>query len=762
MNFGIFPIQMTCFIEKVIPQTSLGRNGTYLNTGKKIIHNAMDCQQSSAITTFTKKIDMNVRLTALTAITLTLALTSLGQNKITLEMTVPGTPEYNKFSNTAIKGQFIPNTCIFAIDADTANLPNGTICTKQSIDRILPETSHLNNYSSTKWIDTQNAWLFNYGESAYLVNLESGTVTDSITDYEFDNIDFTPDNKHVAFTVEPNLFVKGINGQVHKINEDSEPGIVYGQAVHRNEFGITKGTFWSNNGNMLAFYRMDERMVKEYPLVDITTREATLAPTRYPMAGDTSHIVQIGIYDTGNQNIVYLKTASPENRYFTNIAWSPDDKYILVAEINREQNHMWLNIYNSADGTLSKTLFEEESNEWVEPEIPAMFVNNNQFAWISERDGYKHIYLYNIDNGKCTQLTNGDWCVCNLYGCNPKSGEIFFQANKQGYLTRDIYKVNTKGKTTRLSEGYGVHTAVFCDTKESFIDNFSAPDYARLSTLRKSTDGSVLDTLKNIKDPYKGYTLPIIKTVTLKSADGKHDLCGRLILPSDFDSTKTYPVIDYMYGGPHSQLVIASWLYGASRWKLYFAQQGYIIFTMDNRGTEYRGVDFEHCIHRQLGKCEMEDQMVGIDYLKSLPYIDTTRIGIHGWSYGGFMTLSMMLNHNTEFKAGVAGGPVCDWSLYEVMYGERYMDTPQDNPDGYSANNVVDKIGNLNGRLLVIHGDIDGTVVWQNSLKLLQNAVNADVLVDYAVYPQHEHNVLGPDRVHLFKRILQYFDDFLK
>lgn len=705
---------------------------------------------------------MNARLTSLIVLSLTSALTLMGQERLTLEMTVPGNPEYAKHNYSAVKGQFVPQTDIYALDADTAYVLDNIVYTKRSIARILTKNTQASGYSSIKWIDTKTAWLFNYGESAYLVNLDAETVNDSITGYEFDNIDFASGNNHVAFTIGPDLYVKDVNGQVHKLNNDSKPSIVYGQAVHRNEFGIEKGTFWSNNGKMLAFYRMDESMVKEYPIVDITTREATLAPTRYPMAGDTSHIVQIGIYNTENQTIAYLQTTSPENRYFTNIAWSPDDKYILVAELNREQNHMWLNIYNSADGTFGKTLFEEENNEWVEPEIPAMFVNNNQFAWVSERDGYKHIYLYNMDNAKCTQLTKGEWCVCNIYGCNTKTGEIFFQANKQGYMTRDIYKVNTKGKTTRLSEGYGVHSAVFCDSKELFVDNFSAPDYARLSTLRKSNDGNVLDTLKNVKNSYEGYTLPIFKTVNLKSADGKHDLCGRLILPADFDSTKTYPVIDYMYGGPHSQLVIAGWLYGASAWKMYFAQQGYIIFTMDNRGTEYRGVDFEHCIHRQLGKCEMEDQMVGIDYLKSLPYIDTTRIGIHGWSFGGFMTISMMLNHNTEFKAGVAGGPVCDWSLYEVMYGERYMDTPQDNPDGYANSNVVDKIGNLNGRLLVIHGDIDGTVVWQNSLKLMQNAVNTDVLVDYAVYPQHEHNVIGRDRVHLFKRILQYFDDFLK
>ncbi|MBR5166568.1 MAG: DPP IV N-terminal domain-containing protein [Salinivirgaceae bacterium] len=685
-----------------------------------------------------------------------------GQKPLTLEVTVPGSPQFVEHYNSPARGQFAGKSDVFIKTDKDGFLVGSTVITRQQIAKILTNNLKPTFSYIAEWQDTENAWVCAQNGNLYHINLTNSMLTDSITNIvSEDNLNIAPNFAHATFSVGSSLYVASREGR-HRVNADSLPGVVYGKAVHRNEWGIEKGTFWSESGRLLAFYRMDESMVGEYPIVDITEREATVKPIRYPMAGDVSHEVQIGIYNTENQSTIYLKTASPVNRFFTNIAWSPDDKFILVAELNREQNHLWLNIYNAADGSLVKTLFEEENAEWVEPCFAPLFISNNQFVWVSERDGFKHLYLYDTNKSTCKQLTRGNWCVTDVYGCNRASGEIFFQANAEGYMTRDIYKVSPKGKTTRLSNGYGVHTARFSKACSCFVDDFSAPDYAILSTLRNAADGKVIDTLKNVRNTYDGYTLPIIKTVRLKSADGRFDLCGRLILPADFDSTKTYPVIDYMYGGPHSQLVDASWLYGASTWKMYFAQQGYIMFTMDNRGTESRGVEYEHCIHRQLGTCEMEDQMVGINYLKSLPYVDTTRIGIHGWSFGGFMTISMMLNHNTEFKAGVAGGPVCDWSLYEVMYGERYMDTPQENPDGYARNCVADSIGRLNGRLLVIHGDIDPVVVWQNSLRLLQNAVEADVLVDYAVYPQHEHNVIGPDRVHLFKRILQYFDDFLK
>lgn len=673
------------------------------------------------------------------------------QKQFTLENSVPGGKDYSKYRVSSFCGYFDHTTGEFI----SKEISDSKI---DDINAVLAKCGKPKMDFLSAWSDKNTASVYCYGSSSlYLVDLAKNTVRDSIKQIYAD-FEYAPGDRNVAYTDEGDLIVCGSNGQT-TVNGRKGRGVVYGTSVHRDEFGIEKGIFWSPSGKSLAFYRMDESMVAEYPKVDVTQRIAKEDPFRYPMAGETSHEVSVGVYNLAKKSTVYLQTASLVNRFFTNIVWSADDKYILVAEINREQNHLWMNVYNSADGSFVKTLFEETSNEWVEPCIAPYFVDNKQFVWVSERDGFKHLYLYNIDNGKCTQLTKGSFCVTDVYGA--ANGNVYFQANHRGYLYRDICKVDLKGHFTCLSKGLGLHNANFNRQFTKYIDIYSSPTTAIKCTLCKP-DGSEIKVLKQTDNPYSEFKMPQIRLVNLKSADGKFPLSGRLILPPDFDSTKVYPVIDYVYGGPHSQLVDGGWLYGASSWMLYFAQQGYILFTMDNRGTEFRGVEYEHCIHRQLGELEMQDQMEGVKYLKSLSYVDKNRIGVQGWSFGGFMTIDLMTTYPGVFKAGVAGGPVCDWQYYEVMYGERYMDTPDENPEGYEKTAVVNKIGNLKDRLLVIHGDIDNVVVWQHSLMLLKKSVESGVILDYFVYPGHEHNVLGNDRVHLYKKIERYFDDFLR
>ena len=673
------------------------------------------------------------------------------QKQFTLENTVPGGNDFTEYRLNPSCGYLANRTGEYIDLAESK-------AREAEINSVLESNNKPPMGFIWAWNDINTAVVYSYEtNAAYTVDLKTKQVTDSILGIYADP-EFSYQGKHVAYSIEGNLVVCGRNGY-EQVNSQKEHGVVYGTAVHREEFGITKGIFWANKSQKLAFYRMDESMVAEYPKIDINERIATNNPYRYPMAGETSHEVSVGIYNVETKSVIYLKTASPVNRYFTNIAWSADDKYILVAEINREQNHMWMNMYDASNGNLIKTLFEEQSKEWVEPCTAPVFVDNKQFVWLSERDGFKHLYLYNIDNSKCTQLTKGNYCVTELYGAS--STEIFYQCNQSGYLYRDICKVNLKGKVTLLSSGQGVHNASFDNDFTKFIDVCSSPEKALYCTLRNS-NGQLIKVLKETTNPYDGFKMPEIRLINLKSADGKFPLSGRMILPVDFDSTKVYPVIVYVYGGPHSQMIDGSWLYGASYWMLYFAQQGYIVYSMDNRGTEFRGVDFEHCIHRHLGEFEMQDQLEGVKYLKSLSYVDKNRIGVQGWSFGGFMTINLLTTYPGVFKAGIAGGPVCDWQYYEVMYGERYMDTPQENPEGYTNTAVVNKIGNLKDRLLVIHGDIDNTVVWQHSLMLLKKSVEAGVLVDYFVYPGHEHNVLGHDRVHLYQKIERYFEDFLK
>ncbi|MCQ2202288.1 MAG: S9 family peptidase [Bacteroidales bacterium] len=584
-----------------------------------------------------------------------------------------------------------------------------------------------------------------------------------------DEVNKNEELPYSAYHQGDSLLVKApaTNGIAVLINDTIADGLVFGKSVHRNEFGIMDGRFWNHNGSLLAFYRMDERMVAQYPLVDIPEVNngiATAHPDRYPMAGSTSHKVKIGIFDTNTQKIIYLDTEGyDENRYLTNISWSTDNKSICVAEINREQNHMWFNIYDATTGKKIKTLFEEESNSWVEPCTAAKFIDDNTMLWLSERDGYLHIYRYNISNGSCTQLTHGNWVVTELLGYDAKTKNVIFQANKESYLCRDIYSVNISGKKepVRLTQGEGVHNGDYSDNSRFLVDRCSALMPAMTTSIIDITTGKVVKELNRIEKPWGDTALPEMEFVNLKTADGKHDITGRMILPLNFDPSKKYPVLVYLYGGSHAHMVDKSWIGGASAWMLYFAQEGYIVWSLDNRGSENRGVEFEHATHRQLGTCESADQMEGVKYLLSLPYVDKDRMAIHGWSFGGFMTLTMLTRYPDVFKVGIAGGPVCDWSLYEVMYGERYMDTPQENPEGYAFNNISNNIEKLKAKLLLIHGYQDATVVPQNVLGLIKTAVDKDIMIDMAFYTGHAHNVTGPDRAHLIKRIKRYLDDNL-
>ncbi len=596
------------------------------------------------------------------------------------------------------------------------------------------------------------------GADLIKVNVKSGDKIKKIAG-PYDDVEIANNTGWVSYTSGVDLYVSNGDKKI-RINEESEDGIRYGSAVARNEFGIDGGMFWSPDGTKLCFYRKDERMVANYPLVDVRAREGKVVNTRYPMAGEQSEEVSIGIYDTKSGKTIYLKTASPVDRYFTNISWSPDCSQIGVAEINRDQDHVWYNIYDSKSGSLVKTLFEETDPHWIEPCEPALWTDDNHFVWASYRNGFRHLYYYDTKSGKAKQLTSGEWCVTKIYGFDNKAKKIIAQTNSEGYLYRDVCAIDLKGKLTRLSPEKTVSTASYRSGKSRMVINSSSQKIAKESRIY-TTAGDFVVMNVNV-DPYKDFEKPEIRLVDLKSADGKFPLTGRLILPTNFDPAKKYPTIVYVYGGPHSQLVDGSWLYGASQWMLYFAQEGYIVFTMDNRGTEMRGSAYEQVIHRQLGVHEMEDQLVGVDYLRSLPYVDQSRLGVHGWSFGGFMTINLLTTYPDVFKVGVAGGPVCDWKYYEVMYGEHYMDTPQQNPEGYASTSLLNKIGNLDARLLVIHGAMDSTVVWQNSQALVNSAIEKGKYIDYCVYPNHPHNVSGHDRTHLIGYIKRYFDTFLK
>lgn len=581
-------------------------------------------------------------------------------------------------------------------------------------------------------------------------------------DDQNENLTLAPNQKYAAFTKSNNLFLS-INDKTIQITNDSDTNIVNGQAVHRNEFGINGGIFWSPKSNYMAFYRMDQTMVTDYPIVEIQYTPAKLKNIKYPMAGQTSHHVTIGIYEIATGKTTWLQTGTPLDQYLTNLCWSPDEKYFFVAHLNRDQNHMEMKKYDATTGNYIKTLFEEKDNEYVEPLNPPMFLpnSNNKFLWFSQRDGFNHLYLYDIDGNMIKQVTQGKWVATDFNGFDKDCKNIYVTTTKDSPLERHAYKVNLgTGKMGKITKVPGTHNVMISSHDNYFIDSYTnISDPRVINLLDKKYD--VIQNLLTSENPLKEYKTGQTKIYSIKNDDGVEFYC-RMILPPGFDETKKYPVIVYVYGGPHSQGVTNT--FGVGRYHLWFqmmAEKGYIIFELDNRGTSNRGIDFEQATFRKLGTVEVADQMTGINHLKSLPYVDANRIGVYGWSYGGFMTTSLMLRTNDAFKVGACGGAVIDWKFYEVMYTERYMDTPQTNPDGYKEASLLNYVDNLNGKLLLVHGTSDPTVVWQNTLSFAKAATQKNKPLDYYPYIGHGHGVGGRDALHLYNKITNYFIDNL-
>ena len=611
---------------------------------------------------------------------------------------------------------------------------------------------------------------FNANGKVMLYNMAKKTLS-QVAKYPTENasnLDMEETHYKTAYTNGNNLYIAD-GDKVFPI-ESPDQDIVFGQSVHRNEFGIEKGTFWSPKGNYLAFYRMDQSMVTDYPLVNTTARIAREQPFKYPMAGMKSHEVTVGIYDAAQGSVLYLDSRHDESvaereNYLTNISWDPEEEFLYIAKVNREQNRMWMERYYVADGEFDTVLFTETNSRYVEPCDPIRFVpqHNDQFLWFSLRDGYKHLYLYNTDGTLLRQVTKGNYEVQGIIGFDTKGENVFVYANKESAIGLAAYRVNlTTGEMTLLTPAKGTHSVVVNAAGTQLIDVYNSvenPGCAQVVDLKK---GKVLTTLYQLENPLKDYAMPGIKMGTIKAADGVTDLYYRLITPPNMKAGEKYPTLVYVYGGPHSQLVTDTWLGGGNLYFLFLAQQGYVVFTVDNRGTDNRGFEFESCTHRQLGTIEMADQMEGVKFLQSLPYVDKNRMGVEGWSFGGFMTITMKLAHPEVFKVGCAGGPVIDWKWYEIMYGERYMDMPQENPEGYAGNSLLNKAKDLQGRLLVIHGAEDNTVVWQHSIEFIDACIKAGKQVDYFIYPHHEHNVRGYDRIHLYEKMFDYYETFLK
>jgi len=703
---------------------------------------------------------MKIKIVSLLVIAF-VGLTTFSQKEIDLKDAVM--QQYRKFypsSTNMVK--WIPDTKTYSyVSKDYQTLRMGNA--KKSSSTDLLTTADMakmtgENFGYAKvlsWKDENNFYTSANGKY-FLINAASKTSKNlGVLPEKAENGNMCEAINGVAYTIDNNLYIQTEENKQLQVT-DFESHIVSGQAIARSEFGISGGIFWSNSGAYLGFYQKDESEVADYPLLDISTPTGSLNSIKYPMAGQSSEKSAVGIYNVKTGKTVYIKPQGNPEDYLTNFGWGPQDKFVYIAEVNRGQNHMKMQKYNAETGEFVGTLFEEKNDKWVEPEHAVYFVNDHQFIWMSEKDGFMNLYLHEDSGKELTQLTHHKWVVQEIVGHN---GEVvYYQGTGENPTETNYFSVNIANSAqVSLTKG-GTHHASFSSDFKYMYDSMSDINTPNLENICDNSGKKVREVMK-ADNPYNGYTMGKAEYGIIKSADGKTDMHYRMIKPSNFDETKKYPALVYVYGGPHAQLVTNSWLGGASLWMYWMAEQGYIVYTVDSRGSANRGFEFESVIHRQVGTAEMADQLKGVDYLKSLPYVDGERLAVHGWSYGGFMTTSLMLREAGVFNVGVAGGPVTDWSYYEIMYGERYMDRPDENEKGYADNRLANYVEKLEGDLLLIHGTIDDVVVMQHNFTLVQAFVDAGVQMDFFPYPMHPHNVRGKDRVHLMTKVLNYIID---
>ncbi len=644
---------------------------------------------------------------------------------------------------------------------DVASAKEEVLCTLKDFNKALEAVGFASKpaFPGIKLLGTTSFRFINEG-AVCTYDWVAKKVT-KVTTFNADGENMDLSAQHgVAYTVAQNLFISLPGKPDIAVTNEANAGIRNGESAHRNEFGIVKGTFWSPNGDQIAFYRMDQTMVTDYPMYNFATKPAGYDLVKYPMAGAKSHHVTVGIYNSTNGKTTFLKTTGDPEHYLTNITWSPDQKSIYIAELNRDQSKMALNRYDAETGEFEKTLFEDADDKWIEPKHGPQFIPGrpDEFIWQTQRDGMNHLYLYKTDGTLVGQITkSADWMVTEVLGFDAKSKMVYVTVT--GNFGADRLPMAFDLKTmqgTPLATESGVHTSILSPSGAHFIDIYTSVNVPNLTTIRETKKATIVKELLNAPDPLKDYAVSRPKLFTIKAADGKTDLTCRLIQPVNLNEDDVYPVIVYVYNGPGVQLVTNSWGAGAPLWMQYAAQKGYYVFTVDGRGSANRGKAFEQAIFRDLGTVEIADQLKGVDYLKSLINVAKDRMVVHGWSYGGFMTSSLMLRAPGTFKAGVAGGPVIDWGMYEIMYTERYMDTPQTNKEGYDKSLVTKYIKDLKGKLMLIHGTSDDVVVWQHSLDFVEKSVTNGVQMDYFVYPSHAHNVRGKDRAHLMRKVLDY------
>ena len=586
--------------------------------------------------------------------------------------------------------------------------------------------------------------------------------------------EFSPAGDRIAFVRDNNIFIKNLNNGVEtQITNDGEQNSIINGAtdwVYEEEFGIDKGFYWSPDGQWLAYYRFDESHVKEFQMALYGSLYPEQYTFKYPKAGEDNSIVQVYVRNIYEPLSMPIPLGEETDIYVPRLKWGPDN-LLCVYRMNRLQNEMDIISYNFGTqyvarfGLKPKTIYSEKSETYIDIDDNLTFLKyENEFIFTSEKDGYNHIYKKNIRTGKEKQLTQGKWDVTKVYGIDEVTNLVYFQSAESSPINRDIYSVYLNGKNKeKISKKEGTNDAQFSSNFRYFINIYSNANTPYEFTLysTKDEEPKVLKDNTKLKSKLKEYNIPKIEFFTFTTSQDI-ELNGYMIKPVDFDPNKEYPVLMYVYNGPGINTVNNSWGGARTLWWHYLAQQGYIVVSVDGRGTGYRGREFKHSTYLQLGKYETEDQIEAAKYLGSLNYIDKDRIGIFGWSYGGYMTSLCMTKGADYFKAGIAVAPVTNWRFYDNIYTERFMRKPQENGKNYDINSPINHVDKLKGAYLLIHGSADDNVHYQNTMEMVDALVNANKQFDLFIYPNKNHGIYGGNtRLHLYTKMTNFLKENL-
>lgn len=622
------------------------------------------------------------------------------------------------------------------------------------------------NFSSYQWIengqkvlfkaDVKRIWRHSTVARYFIYDLASATFHSLIKgDPYVSNAKISPDKKWVGYVKKNNIFAYNTeSGQTIQLTHDGNADIINGAFdwVYEEEFAISDGWRWSPDSKRIAYWRLDQSPEPTFSWVDFEPLNGRVETIRYPKAGQHNARVKIGVVTLAGAKTQWMDIGEETDIYIPRLSWMNAD-ILLIQRLNRHQNKMELLRALPADGT-SEVLMVEEDSAWVDIHDNFFFVDDNHFIWTSERSGFNHIYLVDARNGNTQALTDGSWEVSDVYGAN--ANHIYFRANRERSTEWNIYRLNRKTGDIRLiAPEAGVHSANFSPDYRFFIDNWSAADTPNRSLLKKE-DGAQMAALVENDLNLEDYDFIFPEFGQFTTSDGIK-LNTRTFLPANFDPAKKYPVVIYGYGGPASQIVVNRWGRTREVWFSWLAKEGYMVFTLDNRGTGARGKAFKNLAYGDLSKYAVKDHIEGAKYLATLPYVDKERIAIWGWSGGGYLTLNCMFRGAEYFKVGMAVAPVTDFRLYDTIWTERYMGLPGENKAGYDAANTLNYYRNLKGKLLIVHGTADDNVHFQNTMQLAKRLQRSALQFDLMVYPGLNHALNAPNSyLHLFTMMSNY------